>query len=150
MTTCLHRCVSYLLSNALVRTKIWKKWFYESSGAKGENFFWRGIHKYPEIWENWITSATGHALNKTLFNILKNLTCLFRKIIRISYLYTRYTVPHCLIVYRFFNSYYGLFWEIFLLVSVPFLSPILIELNPNQEPSCFVLCHCSYHFFFCK
>ena len=38
ITTCLHRWVTHLLSSALVRTKMWKKWFDEWFAAKGEDF----------------------------------------------------------------------------------------------------------------
>jgi len=48
------------------------EWF----AAKGKNFYWHGIHKLPERWENYVL-AMEHTLNKSLFIILPNLTCFF-------------------------------------------------------------------------
>jgi len=53
-----------------------KKWLDEWFAAKGENFYWRGIHKLPERWEKCVTS-NGATLNKSLFIILPNLTSFF-------------------------------------------------------------------------
>jgi len=53
-----------------------KKWLDEWFAAKGENFYWRGIHKLPERWEKCVTN-NGATLNKSLFIILPNLTCFF-------------------------------------------------------------------------
>jgi len=33
-----------------------KKWFDEWFTAKGEDLYWRGIHKLPERWEKCVTS----------------------------------------------------------------------------------------------
>ena len=33
-----------------------KKWLDEWFAAKGEDFYWRGIHKLPERWEKCVTS----------------------------------------------------------------------------------------------
>ena len=52
ITTCLHRWVTHLLSSALIRTRIFRKWLDKWFAAKRENnCFWCGIHKLPEKWE---------------------------------------------------------------------------------------------------
>jgi len=33
-----------------------KKWLNEWFTAKGEDFYWHGIHKLPERWEKCVTS----------------------------------------------------------------------------------------------
>ena len=33
-----------------------KKWLDEWFAAKGEDFYWRGIHKLPERWEKYVTN----------------------------------------------------------------------------------------------
>ena len=58
--------------------------------AKGEDFYWRGIHKLPERWEKCITSDEAY-LNKALSIVLPNLTYFyFNFLIYILYFYTWY------------------------------------------------------------
>jgi len=53
ITTCLHRWVTHLHFGSYEDVK---KWFDEWFAAKGENFYWRGIHKFPERWEKYVTN----------------------------------------------------------------------------------------------
>ena len=55
ITTCLYGWATHLLHNALVHTKIKNnfRWIFT---AKGEDVYWRGILKLPEIWRKCTTS----------------------------------------------------------------------------------------------
>jgi len=47
-----------------------KKWLDEWFAAKGENFYWRGIHKLPERWEKCVTSNGAYSIINLFLFIL--------------------------------------------------------------------------------
>ena len=74
ITTCLHRTLHVLAEQRFDSYKDMKKWLDEWFAPNGKDFYWRGIHKLPEGWEN-VQQAMEHTLKKALFIILLNLKC---------------------------------------------------------------------------